>query len=431
MHRILTVVVVVTLGLWLAGLNDASAQEPTPTPEASAPASDGGFWSDFQIGDLISLITAGVVVTGIAGLALWVVRTKDAQMELLREQTHTAQDEVKREKRHSQQLQELDRKEFGIQDRIKDLLERQVEDAKAEAGIDASGQLPPTGTELPQELQDNLSKILELLSEMKAARQEPAPAGARTDEQIAEEHLTLGNAYSAAGEYDKAFTEYDEALAILPEDAVALFNRAYTLDELGRYDDALADLNHALELQPDDADTLHNRGGVLDELGRYDDALADYNRALELQPEDASTIYARGITYDHLKRYDDALGDFNRALDVRPDHTDTLTSRGIVLQHLGRYHDALASYSRALELLPGDAGTFFNRACLYSCWNKLEDSLRDLRRAIELDSKYRELARTDADFVNLRNDPEYGPRFRELVGADEPPADAEDASPAS
>jgi len=49
-------------------------------------------------------------------------------------------------------------------------------------------------------------------------------------------------------------------------------------------------------------------------------------------------------------------------------------------------------------------------------WGKFEESLRDLEPAIRGDEKYRKMARTDEDLEKVRTDPEYGPRFRELVG---------------
>jgi len=46
---------------------------------------------------------------------------------------------------------------------------------------------------------------------------------------------------------------------------------------------------------------------------------------------------------------------------------------------------------------------------------KRNEALDDLRKAIELDPTCGEDAKTDEDFANLREDPE----FRELVGLDE------------
>ncbi|MCH7510921.1 MAG: tetratricopeptide repeat protein, partial [Chloroflexi bacterium] len=114
-----------------------------------------------------------------------------------------------------------------------------------------------------------------------------------------------------------------------------------------------------------------------------------------------------------------ALAADDRALQLRPDDPESLMGRGVALGDMGRYQEALQTYERALQLRPDNPGTLYNRACLYSLWSKPDEALEDLRRAIGADPEYRDKARTDSDFDNIRDDP----RFRELVGEDEPPAE--------
>ena len=64
---------------------------------------------------------------------------------------------------------------------------------------------------------------------------------------------------------------------------------------------------------------------------------------------------------------------------------------------------------------PHYAGTYFNLACLRSISKKeenKEEAFEFLRKAVELDSKYRDLAKTDADLDFIRDDP----RFKDIVG---------------
>jgi tetratricopeptide (TPR) repeat protein len=60
-------------------------------------------------------------------------------------------------------------------------------------------------------------------------------------------------------------------------------------EELASYDQVLA-------LQPDNAEVLYNRAIVLDILGRYEEAIASYNKALEFLPDYSQVWYKRGIT---------------------------------------------------------------------------------------------------------------------------------------
>ena len=226
--------------------------------------------------------------------------------------------------------------------------------------------------------------------------------------------LALGNAYYYAEQYEDAKDIYDRILNLHPHDPFILFNRGVAYGQLGRYDEALADFNRALELSPNKPGSLTNRGNAYIELGMYDEALADLNRSLELRPDDPVTVRNLGCLYERLGRYDEALTNFNRSLELRPDDPGTLHSRGIVYGKLERYDEALADFNRSIEIKPDNAGPLYDLACLFSLWGKTDDALAYLEKAISKDKKYREDAKTDEDFDNIRDDP----RFKKLIETD-------------
>jgi tetratricopeptide (TPR) repeat protein len=160
-----------------------------------------------------------------------------------------------------------------------------------------------------------------------------------------------------------------------------------------------------------DTKTAFLRGNYYYNQGKYNDALVAYNWSLELRPDDPTTLNNRGNTYFALKRYDEALADFNRSLELRPDEPVILYNRGTTYPHLRRYDEALADLNRSLELRPDHLATLYNLACLFSLRVKPNDALAYLEKAVGKDKKYRELAKTDEDFNNIRDDP----RFKKLI----------------
>jgi len=160
-----------------------------------------------------------------------------------------------------------------------------------------------------------------------------------------------------------------------------------------------------------DAKTAFLKGNYYHNQGKYNDALAAYNWSLELRPDDPTTLNNRGNAYSALKRYDEAFADFNRSLELRPDDPTTLYNRGTTYPHLERYDEALADLNRSLELRPDYPATLYNLACLFSLWGKPNDALAYLEKAVGKDKKYRELAKTDEDLNNIRDDP----RFKKLI----------------
>ena len=225
--------------------------------------------------------------------------------------------------------------------------------------------------------------------------------------------LALGNAYYYAEQYEDAKAIYDRIIHLNPNNPSTLMSRGITHGQLGRYDEALADLNRSLELRPDEPTTLTNRGNAYCELGRYDEALADLNRSLELKPDDPATLNNRGSTYERLGRYNEAFADFNRSLEIRPDYANTLHNRGTIYSKLEKYDEALADLNRSLEFEPDNPSTLYNLACLFSLWRKIDDALNHLEKAIAIDGEYREKAKTDKDFDNIKDDPRFKRLFEE------------------
>ena len=90
------------------------------------------------------------------------------------------------------------------------------------------------------------------------------------------------------GEYDNAIADYNEALRLDPEHAIAYHNRGLAWSQKAKYDNAIADYDNAIRLDPKYATAYENRGFALGVTGAYGKAIADYNEAIRLQPKLAS-----------------------------------------------------------------------------------------------------------------------------------------------
>lgn len=69
------------------------------------------------------------------------------------------------------------------------------------------------------------------------------------------------NADKAKGDHDRAITDYDRVIALLPAAGYGWRGRAYEVT--GDYERALADFDHALQLSPSDQDLQEGRDSVL------------------------------------------------------------------------------------------------------------------------------------------------------------------------
>jgi tetratricopeptide (TPR) repeat protein len=104
-----------------------------------------------------------------------------------------------------------------------------------------------------------------------------------------------GNVWLLGGYPDRALAAIDRGLALEPDRAPLLVDRARVLGELGRYAEALPELDRALALDPKDDDAHAFRASALRQLGRLDEALIAADAALKLNPDNPSARLERGM----------------------------------------------------------------------------------------------------------------------------------------
>ncbi len=104
-----------------------------------------------------------------------------------------------------------------------------------------------------------------------------------------------GNVWLLGGYPDQALAAIDRGLALEPERAPLLVDRARVLGELGRHAEALADLDRALALDARDDDAHAFRASALRQLGRLEEALAAADASLKLNQDNPSARLERGM----------------------------------------------------------------------------------------------------------------------------------------
>ncbi|MBD2249297.1 tetratricopeptide repeat protein [Nostoc sp. FACHB-888] len=127
---------------------------------------------------------------------------------------------------------------------------------------------------------------------------------------------SIGNSHLFQSDYTQAIADFNQALKLQPNDAVAYYNRGVAYIKQGNYTQAIADYNQALNLQPNFTDTYVSRGVAYAREGNYTQAIADYNQALKLQPNDANAYYNKACAYSLKKEVKAAIENLQRAIDL-------------------------------------------------------------------------------------------------------------------
>ena len=132
-----------------------------------------------------------------------------------------------------------------------------------------------------------------------------------------------GTAYLHEDQFDKAIGDFDQAIRLKPDHALAFNNRGVAYDHRGDRDGAIADFDKAIALGtlkgPRKAWPFNNRGNAYSSKGQYDRAIVDFNEAIGLNPDDALNYFDRGNAYQEKRRYDRAITDYKKTLRLKPD----------------------------------------------------------------------------------------------------------------
>jgi tetratricopeptide (TPR) repeat protein len=107
-------------------------------------------------------------------------------------------------------------------------------------------------------------------------------------------------AYSLKGSYSTAIRDYDMAIGIQPDFAVALNNRAWAYFRWGKAATGLPDVERSLQLSPTSPHTLDTRAHIRQALGDPVGALSDYDRAMWYGGSRMIKLYQCGLTEARL-----------------------------------------------------------------------------------------------------------------------------------
>ena len=156
-----------------------------------------------------------------------------------------------------------------------------------------------------------------------------------------------GNTHQKKGDFDRAISNFNEAIKLESKHAVPLINRGNAYQEKGDFDRAISDYDEAIKLDFKlgfkNADAFNNRGNAYQEKGDFDRAISDYDEAIKLgfklDSKNAVVFYNRGKAYHEKGDLDRAISDYDKAIKLEPNLTGAFHNRALVYGRLNAQAD--------------------------------------------------------------------------------------------
>ena len=120
--------------------------------------------------------------------------------------------------------------------------------------------------------------------------------------QSAEDFLDAGVEKGKSGDLQGAIADFNKAIEIDPQFAIAYYNRGVAKSNLKDYQGAIADYTKAIQIDPQYVNAYFNRGNTKKGLGDYQGAIADYTKAIQIDPQDAFSYNNRGYAKKKIRR---------------------------------------------------------------------------------------------------------------------------------
>jgi len=172
--------------------------------------------------------------------------------------------------------------------------------------------------------------------------------------------VRAGNEFFKAGDTDNAIKQYQKALQLNPNNAVAHNQLGFLLYQAkNMHKEGLAHAFKAVELDPDDPRTHYNLGIALVHQRQFDQAIAHLLQTLRRMPQSIDKQYdlARlhcqlGTAYLYKEQFDQARVHLTKAMNLDPNNANPIYNLAVVCAAQGQINETVKLYSTAIALKP-------------------------------------------------------------------------------
>jgi eukaryotic-like serine/threonine-protein kinase len=233
------------------------------------------------------------------------------------------------------------------------------------------------------------------------------------DSSLAEAHGT--QAYILTY-YDRdwaaAQREFQEALALNPNDATVHHRYSRYLSSLGRVEEALSEIERARLLDPN-ALVINANVGLIYYFGRqYDQAIEKLQKVLHDHPDFSTAHWGLGLAYEQKGNYDQALPEFQKAVESRG--PNALASLGHIYGLIGRKKEAREILSEVSTHAGQENISEYQLAVVQIGLGETEAAMESLQRAYREHSTLLNYVKMDPRFDPLRGNPQFQDLLRRM-----------------
>jgi class 3 adenylate cyclase/TolB-like protein/Flp pilus assembly protein TadD len=243
------------------------------------------------------------------------------------------------------------------------------------------------------------------------------------DDSLGEAHTALAMDLALEFQWAKSEHEFQRAIQLKPNDAIAHWQCGWLFVCLGRADEALKEMQHAVELDPlsavmtTDVNVAYQmkawRSSGAEAEANYDKAIAQCQKALALDPSFFLPHFSLGLIEMHRLNYPKAIEEMSLAAKIE--------SQPVWAAHLGYVYAQNGERDKALKVLEDLdqlAGRRFVspycQALVYLGLGENRQAINWLEKAYEQGSPWLGWLKVETMFDPLRSDPRFQALYKKV-----------------
>jgi len=192
---------------------------------------------------------------------------------------------------------------------------------------------------------------------------------------------------SSQGRHAEAIAQFEQALALQPDDPKVLFALGNTANLLGLTGVAEQFFRRVLALEPARLEAIVHLANLLRGTAQYDAAIALLEPALAREPESPELHLTLGSALRETGDFEQARRHYEAALAARPNYAPALANLADMVSDSGDRAQARTLYDQAIKAEPKNAQIRLNRAVLHLLNGDLKEGWRDYAARTDVPGK--------------------------------------------
>jgi tetratricopeptide (TPR) repeat protein len=196
---------------------------------------------------------------------------------------------------------------------------------------------------------------------------------------------TFGVCYGLQSHYDSAIAEFKKAIAIAPQEYMALYNLGLVQLLMKQPDRALEYFLGADKINGNNYEVAFQTGKLYLETGKLKKCRPYLERAAELEPESDQAYRYLGDCYTASHKPEAAISAYKKAIKHNPHNAAALSALGSIFDDQRENPEITLMFLRESIALSPENGLFHHRLGRYfSNQHRLDDALKEFVRAKSL-----------------------------------------------